>query len=74
MSSPNSPITGVIDEKLVIVDFGKYEGKSVSEIADEDPMFYDRLKSEKENGSFAIRRHRDKTFRLYINPLSNMDN
>ncbi|MGZ3689345.1 MAG: exodeoxyribonuclease X C-terminal domain-containing protein [Bdellovibrionota bacterium] len=75
MSSANgSPVTGIIDEKLVIIDFGKYEGKSVSEIADLDPNFYERLATEKENGVFAIRRHRDKTFRLYVNPLSNMDN
>jgi hypothetical protein len=69
-----SPVTGVIDEKLVIIDFGKYEGKSVFEIAEVDPNFYQRLATEKENGVFAIRRHRDKTFRLYVNPLSNIDN
>jgi hypothetical protein len=46
----------------------------VQEVAELDPGFYDRLATEKENGVFAIRRHRDKTFRLYINPLSNMDN
>lgn len=73
MSANGSPVTGIIDENLVIIDFGKYEGKSVQEIAELDPVFYDRLASEKENGIFAIRRHRDKTFRLYINPLSNMD-
>ncbi|OFZ22531.1 MAG: hypothetical protein A2X94_02710 [Bdellovibrionales bacterium GWB1_55_8] len=66
-------MTGVIDENLVIVDFGKYEGKTVQEIADLDPSFYERLATEKENGTFAIRRHRDKTFRLYVNPLSTMD-
>jgi len=70
----NSPVTGVIDEGLVIIDFGKYEGKSVQEIADLDPVFYEKLATEKENGVFAIRRHRDKTFRLYINPLSQIDN
>lgn len=69
-----SPVTGVIDEGLVIIDFGKYEGKSVQEIADLDPAFYEKLATEKENGIFAIRRHKDKTFRLYVNPLSNMDN
>jgi broad specificity phosphatase PhoE len=74
MSANGSPVTGIIDEKLVIIDFGKYEGKTVQEIADLDPTFYDRLATEKENGVFAIRRHRDKTFRLYVNPLSNMDN
>jgi len=74
MSSNGSPITGVIDENLVIIDFGKHEGKSILEVAEIDPDFYQRLASEKENGVFAIRRHRDKTFRLYVNPLSNIDN
>jgi broad specificity phosphatase PhoE len=69
----NSPVTGIIDEALVILDFGKYEGKTVEEVASLDPTFYDQLASEKENGVFAIRRHRDKTFRLYVNPLSNVD-
>jgi hypothetical protein len=74
MSSANpSPVTGIIDEQHVIIDFGKYEGKSVQEIAELDRAFYERLVQEKENGVFAIRRHRDKTFRLYINPLSNID-
>ena len=73
MSAQGSPVTGVIDERLVIIDFGKYEGKSVFEIAEIDPTFYWRLVTEKENGIFAIRRHRDKTFRLYVNPLSNVD-
>lgn len=66
-------MTGVIEESQVIIDFGKHEGKSVQQIAELDPGFYSRLAQEKENGVFAIRRHRDKTFRLYINPLSNID-
>lgn len=73
MSGNGSPITGIIEESQVIIDFGKYEGKSVQEIAELDPAFYDKLVQEKENGVFAIRRHRDKTFRLYINPLSQID-
>jgi len=73
MSAQGSPVTGIIDERLVIIDFGKYEGKSVHEIFELDPAFYGRLVTEKENGIFAIRRHRDKTFRLYVNPLSNVD-
>ena len=73
MSQAGSPVTGIIEENEVIIDFGKYEGKTVSEIAELDPEFYTKLASEKENGVFAIRRQRDKTFRLYINPLSNMD-
>jgi len=72
-SLPSSPVTGVIDENLVIIDFGKYEGRSVHDIAEVDPEFYERLKNEKEKGAFAIRRHRDKTFRLYVNPLSHID-
>ena len=67
-----SPITGIIEETQVIIDFGKYEGRSVSEVCELDPEFYQRLIDQKEN--FAIRRHRDKTFRLYVNPLFTMDN
>ena len=68
-----SPISGIIDESLVIVDFGKYEGKTIREVQESDPEFYETLKTEKENGAYAIRRHKDKTFRLYVNPLSQMD-
>ena len=39
MSAQGSPVTGIIDEGLVIVDFGKYEGKSVQEIAELDPAY-----------------------------------
>ena len=73
MSGNGSPVTGVIEEGLVVIDFGKYEGKTVEEVSELDKEFYDRLASEKENGVFAIRRNRDKSFRLYINPLSNID-
>jgi broad specificity phosphatase PhoE len=73
MSASGSPVTGVIDEGLVVIDFGKHEGKTVEQIADIDPAFYERLANEKETGVFAIRRHKDKTFRLYINPLSDID-
>jgi hypothetical protein len=73
MSANGSPVTGIIEENQVVIDFGKYEGKTVQQIAELDPAFYQRLAAEKESGVFAIRRHRDKTFRLYINPLSNID-
>lgn len=69
----NSPVTGIIDESLVILDFGKYEGKTVEQVATLDPAFYEQLANEKENGICAIRRHRDKTFRLYVNPLSGVE-
>ena len=72
-SAAGSPITGIIDEKNVVMDFGKYEGKTVFEMSELDPEFYQKLAAEKENGVFAIRRHRDKTFRLYMNPLTQMD-
>lgn len=67
-----SPLTGIIEENQVIIDFGKYEGRTVSEVAEVDPDFYQRLIDTKDN--FAIRRHRDKTFRLYVNPLFSVDN
>ncbi len=67
-----SPVTGIIEEAQVVIDFGKYEGRTVSEINEVDPDFYKLLVEKKEN--FAIRRHRDKTFRLYVNPLFSIDN
>jgi len=72
-SANGSPVTGIIDESQVVIDFGKYEGRTVQEMAELDPEFYQKLAAEKENGIFAIRRNRDKTFRLYINPLTQMD-
>lgn len=71
MIGDNSPLTGVIEEDNVIVDFGQYSGKTVSDVKVIDPDFFDQLIKEKESDNLAIRRHRDKTFRLYLNPLSN---
>ena len=68
-----SPVTGIIDESMVIIDFGKHEGITVKELQAVDPGFYASLAGEKGEGVFAIRRHRDKTFRLYLNPLAQMD-
>ena len=70
MIGDNSPLTGVIEEDNVIVDFGQYLGKTVSDVKIVDPDFFDQLIREKESDNLAIRRHRDKTFRLYLNPLS----
>lgn len=67
-----SPLTGIIEEGRVIIDFGKYEGRTISEVAEIDPGFYQKLVDQKDN--FAIRRHRDKSFRLYVNPLFTFDN
>jgi len=71
MASKNSPVTGILAEEHVIIDFGRYEGKSVFEISETDPHFYTTLISAKESGNFAIRRNnKDKTFRLYCNNFS----
>ena len=67
--STMSPLTGVIEESEVIVDFGQYEGQSVEAVKTADPDLYDQLVHEKENDNIAIRRNKDKTFRLYMNPL-----
>jgi hypothetical protein len=69
----NSPITGILDESEVFLDFGKHEGRSVKELQFLDPDLYSTLAGEKGEGVFAIRRHRDKTFRLFLNPLAQMD-
>lgn len=70
MNGDTSPLTGVIEEDNVIIDFGQYLGKTVSDVKSIDPDFFHQLVKEKENDNLAIRRHRDKTFRLYMNPLS----
>ena len=69
----NSPVTGIIDEAMVIIDFGVHEGKTVKHVQSQDPEFYASLATEKGDGVLAIRRHRDKTFHLYLNPLAQMD-
>lgn len=66
MAQEISPLTGIIEEDKVVIDFGEFEGKSVLEIADTRPDFYDFLVQQKEQGNFAIRRTRDKIFRLYV--------
>ncbi len=55
-----SPLTGIIAEENVVIDFGDHEGKSVLEVSDTDPDFYKFLLAEKETGNFSIRRGRDK--------------
>lgn len=67
--STMSPLTGVIEETDVIVDFGEFEGQPVSQVKNLDPELYQQLVQEKENDNIAIRRNKDKTFRLYMNPL-----
>jgi hypothetical protein len=61
-----SPLTGIIAEELVYVDFGEHEGKSVLEIADTLPEFYEFLVESKDGGRCTIRRSKDKSFRLYV--------
>lgn len=67
MATPEiSPLTGIIAEDLVYVDFGEHEGKSVLEVADTLPEYYDFLLESKEGGRCTIRRSKDKSFRLYV--------
>lgn len=61
-----SPLTGIIAEDAVVIDFGDYEGKSVLEIADTKPEYYSYLIAEKERGNFSIKRTKDKIYRLYV--------
>lgn len=63
---PVSPVTGIIEEDQVFIDFGDHEGKSILEIADTLPEYYDFLIDEKNDGKCTIRRSRDKIFRLYV--------
>lgn len=61
-----SPLTGIIAEEQVVIDFGYFEGKSVLEIAETAPDFYQYLVDQKETGNFSIRRTKDKIYRLYV--------
>ena len=72
-----SPVTGIIDEANVVIDYGEHQGRTVKEIQETDPDFYETLIEQKGYGVYAIKReaHIDgnKTFRLYLNPLAQMD-
>jgi len=62
-----SPLTGVIEEDQVVIDFGQYEGQSVFQINCDEPDYYGFLLHEKEKGNFFIKRAKNKEFKLYIN-------
>ncbi len=68
-ASDVSPLTGIIEEDKVYIDFGEHEGKSVLEISDTNPEFYNFLIETKEGGRCTIRRSKDKCFRLYVSQL-----
>jgi hypothetical protein len=61
-----SPLTGIIEEDQVFVDFGEHEGKSILEVQDTLPAFYEFLIEQKNGGKCAIRRQKDKSFRLHV--------
>jgi len=67
MQQEVSPLTGILAEETVVIDFGEHEGKSVLEVADTVPEFYNYLITQREEGNFAIRRNKDKIFKLYVN-------
>jgi hypothetical protein len=67
---PVSPLTGIIEEDKVFIDFGEHEGKSVLEISDTCPDFYKALITTKDAGDhLIIRRGKDKTYRLYASKV-----
>ncbi len=66
MATEVSPISGIIEEDKVFLDFGEHEGKSLLEIADTEPNYYEYLIDKKNDGQCAIRRSKDKIFRLYV--------
>ena len=67
-----SPLTGIFEEDRVVIDFGDHQGKSVLEISDTHPEFYQlmiQLKDQK-GSEFSIRRSKDKDFRLSMNIIN----
>lgn len=65
-----SPLTGILEEDQVFIDFGEHEGKSILEVSDTHPEYYDFLIEKKNDGRCAIRRSRDKIFRLYVSQVT----
>ncbi len=61
-----SPLTGILEEDQVFVDFGEHEGKSILEISDTEPEYYEFLIQKRSDGQCTIRRSKDKIFRLYV--------
>ena len=61
-----SPVTGILGEENVVIDFGEHEGKSVLEISDTHPDYYAYLIERKNAGFCMIKRSKDKSFRLYV--------
>ena len=61
-----SPLTGIIEEDKVFLDFGEHEGKSVLELSDTNPDYYQFLIEKKDSGKCTIRRFKDKSFRLHL--------
>ena len=66
-----SPITGILAEDQVFIDFGEHEGKSILEVADTLPDYYDFLIETKNDGKCTIKRTREKIFRLYVSRTIN---
>ena len=66
MAQEVSPVTGIIEEDQVFLDFGEHEGKSILELSDTCPEYYDYLIEKKNEGNCAIRRTKDKIFRMYM--------
>jgi len=66
-----SPLTGILAEDQVFIDFGEHEGKSILEVADTLPEYYDFLIERKEDGNCTIRRSKDKIYRLYVTKTLN---
>lgn len=64
-----SPLTGILEEDKVIIDFGEHEGKSVLEVSENYPDFYQLMIDKKEVCDLAIKRSKDKMYRLYMNHL-----
>jgi hypothetical protein len=68
-----SPLTGIIAEEAVVIDFGEHEGKSVLEVCDEHPRYYSYLIEQREQGNFAIKRTKDKIYRLYCHGINKLN-
>lgn len=59
-----SPVTGVLEEDQVFIEEGEHGGKSILEIADTEPGFYEYLIQQRQSGQSFLRRQTNVTFYL----------
>ena len=68
MARSTSPLTGLLKEENVVLNFGEHQGKSIMAISADFPEYYEKLLEQKEKCNCFLKRGKDKkTFCLDSN-------